>query len=182
MKQKIIVIVGPTAVGKTDFSIQVAKEFNGEIISGDSMQVYKDLDIGTAKVTPEEMDGIPHHLIDFKEIDASYDVSDFQKDAKEKIDEITLRNRTPIIVGGSGLYIESLLYPVSHGKNAEPNHELRVELEQFAQENGNQALWDKLNAIDSKAAVKIHPNNVRRIIRALEVYYETGKKFSSFQN
>lgn len=182
MKDKIIVIVGPTAVGKTDFSIELAKRFNGEVVSGDSMQIYKKLDIGTAKATPEEMDGIPHHLIDIKEIDESYSVSDFQEDASKKIDEITSSGKVPIIVGGTGLYIESLLYPVSHSGEAEPNFELRNELEEYAKENGNQGLWERLNKIDPDAAEKIHPNNVRRVIRALEVYYETGRLFSSFQN
>lgn len=182
MKDKIIVIVGPTAVGKTDFSIELAKRFNGEVISGDSMQIYKNLDIGTAKATPEEMDGIPHHLINIKEDTESYSVSDFQEDASEKIDEITASGKVPIIVGGTGLYIESLLYPVSHSGEAEPNFELRNELEEYAKENGNQVLWEKLNDIDPKAAEKIHPNNVRRVVRALEVYYETGQLFSSFQN
>lgn len=182
MKDKIIVIVGPTAVGKTDFSIELAKRFNGEVVSGDSMQIYKKLDIGTAKATPLEMDGIPHHLIDIKEIDESYSVSDFQEDASKKIDEITSLGKVPIIVGGTGLYIESLLYPVSHSGEAEPNFELRNELEEYAKENGKQALWERLNKIDTDAAEKIHPNNVRRVIRALEVYYETGQLFSSFQN
>ena len=182
MKDKIIVIVGPTAVGKTDFSIELAKRFNGEVVSGDSMQIYKKLDIGTAKATPEEMDGIPHHLIDIKEIDESYSVSDFQEDASKKIDEITSSGKVPIIVGGTGLYIESLLYPVSHSGEAEPNFELRNELEEYVKENGNQGLWERLNKIDPDAAEKIHPNNVRRVIRALEVYYETGRLFSSFQN
>src|SRR5690625_750772 len=182
MKDKIIVIVGPTAVGKTDFSIELAKRFNGEVISGDSMQIYKKLDIDTAKATPEEMDGIQHHLIDIKETDESYSVSDFQEDASKKIDEITTSGKVPIIVGGTGLYIESLLYPVSHSGEAEPNFELRNELEEYAKEKGNQGLWERLNKIDPDAAEKIHPNNVRRVIRALEVYYETGQLFSSFQN
>lgn len=182
MKQKIVVIVGPTAVGKTAFSIKVAEAFGGEVISGDSMQVYKELNIGTAKVTPVEKGEVPHHLIDFKEIDEDYDVSDFQKDATQKIEDITKRNKLPVIAGGTGLYIESLLYPVSHGSDAEPNLTLRKELEEFAQAKGNNALWDRLNKIDSKAADKIHPNNVRRVIRALEVFYETGEFFSSFQN
>ena len=182
MKQKIVVIVGPTAVGKTAFSIKVAEEFGGEVISGDSMQVYKKLDIGTAKVTPDEMGNIPHHLIDFKEIDENYDVSDFQKDAKQKIADITKRDKLPVIAGGTGLYIESLLYPVSHGSDAEPNLVLRKELEDHAQLEGNDALWARLNETDPAAADKIHPNNVRRVIRALEVFHETGELFSSFQN
>jgi tRNA dimethylallyltransferase len=182
MKEKIIVIVGPTAVGKTSFGIEVAKKFNGEIISGDSMQVYKNLDIGTAKVTPEEMDNIPHHLIDIKEVDEAYTASDFKKDANSAIKEIVSRGKLPIIVGGTGLYIESVLFDVSHGRRAQPNQQLREEYEQFAKEHGNDALWEKLNKTDPKAAEKIHPNNVRRIIRALEVYQETGQLFSSFQD
>ena len=182
MKQKIVVIVGPTAVGKTAFSIKVAEEFGGEVISGDSMQVYKELDIGTAKVTPDEMGDVPHHLIDFKEIDEDYDVSEFQKDAKRKIKEITNHQKLPVIAGGTGLYIESLLYPVSHGSDAEPNLTLRKELEQFAEVEGNEALWNRLNQVDPKAADKIHPNNVRRVIRAIEVFEETGELFSSFQD
>lgn len=182
MKDKIIVIVGPTAVGKTAYSIELAKRLNGEVISGDSMQIYKTLDIGTAKATPEEMDGIPHHLIDIKEIEESYSVSDFQKEASEKIAELIAAKNLPIIAGGTGLYIESLLYPVSHSGEAEPNYPLRNELEEYAKDNSNQELWEKLNKIDPDAAEKIHPNNVRRVIRALEVYYETGRLFSSFQN
>lgn len=182
MKDKIIVIVGPTAVGKTAYSIELAKQFNGEVISGDSMQIYKTLDIGTAKATPEEMDGIPHHLIDIKETDESYSVSDFQKDASEEIEKMIEKGKVPIIVGGTGLYIESLLYSVSHSGEAEPNFELRDELEEYAKKNSNQELWKKLDKIDPEAAEKIHPNNIRRVIRALEVYYETGQLFSSFQN
>lgn len=181
MKEKIIVIVGPTAVGKTSLSIEVAKRFNGEVISGDSMQIYKELDIGTAKVTPEEMGKVPHHLIDIKEIDEKYSVADFQKEATQKIQEITGRGKIPIIAGGTGLYIESLLYPVTHSK-IEPNLTLRKELENYADKLGNEKLWERLNQVDPVAANKIHPNNVRRIIRALEVYEETGELFSSFQN
>ncbi len=180
MKEKVIVIVGPTAVGKTALSIEMAKKFNGEVISGDSMQIYRDLDIATAKVTPEEMGEIPHHLINIKNLDESYSVADFQKEAAVKIKEIAARGRVPIIVGGTGLYIESLLYPVSHSKT-EANEELREELEEFADAKGNEALWERLNKVDPAAAEKIHPNNVRRVIRALEVYKETGELFSSFQ-
>lgn len=180
-KEKILVIVGPTAVGKTSLSIKLAKKFNGEIISGDSMQIYKDLDIGTAKITEEEKEGIPHHLIDLKEIEENYSVADFQKEASKKIKEITKRDHLPIIVGGTGLYIESLLYPVSHGK-AEANKALRNELEIYAKKQGNEALWERLNSIDPKAARKIHPNNIRRVIRAIEVFEVSGKLFSDFQN
>lgn len=181
MKEKIIVIVGPTAVGKTSLSIEIAEKFNGEVISGDSMQIYKELDIGTAKVTPEEMRKVPHHLIDIKKIEEHYSVANFQKEATQKIQEISKRGRIPIIVGGTGLYIESLLYPVTHSK-LEPNVELRQKLEEDADEMGNEKLWERLNKIDPKAAAKIHPNNVRRVIRAIEVYEETGELFSSLQN
>lgn len=181
MREKIIVIVGPTAVGKTALSIQLAEKFNGEVISGDSMQVYKNLDIGTAKVTPTEMNGIAHHLIDIKEIEEDYSVADFQAAATAKITEIIERGHIPIIVGGTGLYIESLLYPVTHAQ-VEPNNALRRELEKIAQEQGHKALWEKLQQVDPTAAAKIHPNNVRRVIRALEVYETTGQLFSSFQN
>ncbi|MDN6195882.1 MAG: tRNA (adenosine(37)-N6)-dimethylallyltransferase MiaA [Atopostipes suicloacalis] len=180
-KEKIIVIVGPTAVGKTSLSIKIAKKFNGEIISGDSMQIYKDLDIGTAKVTSKEKKGIPHHLIDMKAVEEDYSVADFQKEASDKISDIMDRGRRPIIVGASGLYIESLLFPVSHAKVA-ANTAFRENLEQFAKDMGNEALWKRLNHLDPKAANKIHPNNIRRVIRALEVYEETGKLFSTFQN
>lgn len=181
MKEKIIVIVGPTAVGKTSLSIEVAERFNGEVISGDSMQIYKELDIGTAKVTPAEMGEVPHHLIDIKEIEEDYSVADFQKEAAQKIQEISERGRIPIIVGGTGLYIESLLYPVTHSK-IEPNVQLRNELEDYADQSGNDKLWERLNHVDPESAKKIHPNNVRRVIRALEVYEETGELFSSFQH
>lgn len=174
-------IVGPTAVGKTALSIQIAEKFNGEIISGDSMQIYKDLDIATAKVTPAEMRGIPHHLINVKEVDEKYSVADFQKEASKKIEDITSRGRLPIIVGGTGLYIESLLYPVTHAR-VKPNEELRAELENLANDKSNHELWERLNKVDPKAAEKIHPNNVRRVIRAIEVYEETGRLFSEFQN
>lgn len=180
MKEKIIIVIGPTAVGKTSLSIKIAERFNGEIISGDSMQIYKDLDIGTAKVTVDEMNGISHHLIDIKEMDEAYSVSDFQEEAMMKIKEISKRGHLPIIVGGSGLYIESLLFPVSHAK-VEANEELRKELELFADEEGNKALWNKLNKIDPEAANKIHPNNIRRVVRAIEVCQETGELFSTFQ-
>lgn len=179
-KDKIVVIVGPTAVGKTALSIQLAEKFNGEIISGDSMQTYKELDIATAKVTPAEMKGIPHHLIDIKEIEEEYSVSDFQSEASQKIKEIVSRGHLPIIVGGTGLYIESLLYPVTHAQ-VEANEGLRVELGKIANDMGNKKLWDRLNEVDPKAAQKIHPNNVRRVIRAIEVYEETGQLFSDFQ-
>lgn len=181
MKEKVIVIVGPTAVGKTRLSIELAKAFDGEIINGDSMQVYKGLDIGTAKVTAEEAQGIAHHLIDIKEPSEPYTVSEFKADATQKIKEITSRNKLPIVVGGTGLYIESLLFDISHGGEAKPNQAFRDEMDAFAREEGRETLHDKLKEQDPEAAEAIHPNNVRRVIRALEVIHETGQPFSTFQ-
>ncbi|MBM6614218.1 tRNA (adenosine(37)-N6)-dimethylallyltransferase MiaA [Desemzia sp. RIT804] len=182
MKTKILVIVGPTAVGKTNLSIEIAKEMNGEIISGDSMQIYKGLDIGTAKITPEEMEGIPHYLIDEVEPWDSYTVTVFQKRAKKLIQQITAKGKTPIIVGGTGLYIESLLYDVSYGGEGQTDLVFRDEKEAVAKEKGNLYLWEELKGIDPEAAQKIHYNNRRRVIRALEVFYVTGELFSSYQN
>ncbi|MDN6729001.1 MAG: tRNA (adenosine(37)-N6)-dimethylallyltransferase MiaA [Alkalibacterium sp.] len=182
VKDKIIVIVGPTAVGKTQLGITLAKLFNGEVINGDSMQVYKKLDIGTAKVTEEEAEGIAHHLIDIKAPNESYSVSDFKKDAKEKIAALIDKGKRPIIVGGTGLYIESLLFDMTHGGKAEPNPAFREDMTRFAHEKGREALHQRLNEKDPKAAASIHPNNARRVIRALEVIHETGKPFSDYQN
>lgn len=172
---KVIAIVGPTAVGKTSLSIDLAKRFNGEIISGDSMQVYRGLDIGTAKVTEEEMAGIPHHLIDVRDIDESYSAADFQATARQAILDISRRGKLPIIVGGTGLYIQSLLWDYKLGSEGEPEDDsLRKELEAYAAEKGNQALWEKLQTQDPLAAEKIHYNNRKKMIRALEVFQLTG--------
>lgn len=181
-KEKILIIVGPTAVGKTALSIDLAEEFSGEIISGDSMQVYKHLDIGTAKVTADEMQGISHHLIDILDIDDEYSASDFQKQAQLLIKEISQRGRLPIVAGGTGLYIESLIYDVSHGGSSPKNDSFRQEMEEFASVQGKFALWKNLREQDPQAAEKIHPNNQHRVIRALEVIHETGRKFSEFQS
>ena len=172
---KVIAIVGPTAVGKTRLSIELAKQFNGEIISGDSMQVYRGLDIGTAKVTAEEMEGIPHHLIDVRDVDESYSAADFQKAARKAIQEISDRGKLPIIVGGTGLYIQSLLWDYKLGNEGElEDDSLRAKYEAFAEENGNLALWEKLQLTDPLAAEKIHCNNRKKMIRALEVFELTG--------
>lgn len=181
MKEKIIVIVGPTAVGKTKLSIELAKAFNGEIINGDSMQVYKGLDIGTAKLTKEEAEGIPHYLLDIRDPSEPYTVSDFKRDAGIKINEISDKGKLPIIVGGTGLYIESLLFDISHGGKAEPNPVFRHEMEELAKHKGKDYLHALLREKDDKAAEAIHPNNVRRVIRALEVIHETQEPFSSYQ-
>lgn len=172
---KVIAIVGPTAVGKTSLSIDLAKRFNGEIISGDSMQVYRGLDIGTAKVTVEEMQGVPHHLIDVREVDESYSAADFQRAGRQAIQEIYQRGKLPIIVGGTGLYIQSLLWDYKLGSEGEPEDDsLRKEFEAYAEERGNQALWKKLQTHDPLAAEKIHYNNRKKMIRALEVFQLTG--------
>lgn len=172
---KIITIVGPTAVGKTSLSIDLARRFNGEIISGDSLQVYRGLDIGTAKVTIEEMAGIPHHLIDVREIHDSYSAADFQQEARLAIEDISQRGKLPIVVGGTGLYIQSLLWDYKLGREGEVDDTgLREKYESFAEENGNRALWQQLQAVDPLAAEKIHFNNRKKVIRAMEVFELTG--------
>jgi tRNA dimethylallyltransferase len=181
VKEKMIVIVGPTAVGKTRLGVELAKKFDGEVISGDSMQIYRGLDIGTAKVTEEEAEGIPHHLINEKDPDESYAVSDFKEVASKKIEAIRARGHVPIVVGGTGLYIESLLFDVSHGGEAEPDEAFRKQMEEKAEKEGKESVWEQLKEIDPEAAKKIHHNNVRRVIRALEVYHVTGQTFSSYQ-
>ncbi|MGM0213304.1 tRNA (adenosine(37)-N6)-dimethylallyltransferase MiaA [Enterococcus sp. AZ109] len=174
--KKVVAIVGPTAVGKTSLSIQLAKRFNGEIISGDSMQVYRTLDIGTAKVTVEEMAGIAHYLIDVRDVTESYSAADFQETARQVIDEIDERGKLPIIVGGTGLYIQSLLWDYKLGsENEKEDLGLREKYAAFAEEYGKKALWKELACIDPLAAEKIHFNNLKKVIRALEVYQLTGR-------
>nr|WP_263328652.1 tRNA (adenosine(37)-N6)-dimethylallyltransferase MiaA [Neobacillus sp. Marseille-Q6967] len=180
VKQKLIVIIGPTAVGKTKLSIELAKHFNGEIISGDSMQVYRGMDIGTAKVKLDEMEGIPHHLIDIKEPDESFSVAEFQQLVRAKITEIASRGKLPIIVGGTGLYIQSVIYDYQFS-DAPADEEFRLQLEERAKIIGHEALHEELKQIDPESAAGIHPNNVRRVIRALEIYHCTGKIMSESQ-
>ncbi|WP_226681361.1 tRNA (adenosine(37)-N6)-dimethylallyltransferase MiaA [Sutcliffiella horikoshii] len=180
-KQKVIVIIGPTAVGKTKTSVELAKRLNGEIISGDSMQIYKTMDIGTAKVKKEEMQGIPHYLLDIKEPQEAYSVAEFQQDVRNKIDEITSRGRIPIIVGGTGLYIQSVLYDYQFSESGKDD-EIRLRLEKRSQEIGVEKLHQELTEIDPKSAANIHPNNVRRVIRGLEIFYTTGKTMSEYQD
>lgn len=179
-RNKVIAIVGPTAVGKTAASIAIAKRYNGEVINGDSMQVYKRLDIGTAKITHEEMDGVPHHLFDIKSPEEMFSAAEYQQLVREKIEDITDRDKLPIIVGGTGLYIQSVLYDYhfsSEGKDAA----VRTSLEKRADKNGIMTLYDELMEIDPISAEGIHPNNGRRVIRALEVFYTTGKTPSDWQ-
>ena len=177
MKKKLLIIAGPTAVGKTSFSIECAKKFNGEIISADSIQIYKHLNIGSAKVTKEEMQGVPHHLIDVVSPDEEFSVSLFSEMAREKIDEITSRGKLPVLVGGTGLFIKSILYPMSFGESDKDIY-VRQKWEKFLEENGVDALWNELYKIDKESAINIEKNNTRRVIRAIEIFELTGKKKS----
>lgn len=179
--QKLVAIIGPTAVGKTRLGIEIAKHFNGEVISGDSMQIYRGMDIGTAKVTKEEMDGIPHHLIDIKNPEERFSVADFQSLVEEKIADISSRGKLPIIVGGTGLYIQSVLYEYEFSE-APADPLFREQLEKKAREEGNEAVHRELASLDPKAAEELHPNNVRRVIRALEIVRSTGRPLEESRN
>jgi len=169
MKKPLIVIVGPTAVGKTKLSIEIAKQFNGEVISGDSMQVYRGMDIGTAKVRSEEMEGIPHHLIDIQEPCEPYTAAEFQRQVNSSIASIQAAGRLPIIAGGSGLYIQSVLYGYRFGEQKR-DEERTAKLEKELEELGADVLHTRLKTYNAEKAEKIHPNNHRRLIRALELY------------
>lgn len=173
-KEKVIVICGPTASGKTALSIELAKKINGEIISSDSMQIYKDMTIGTAKPTLEEMQGIKHYLIDFVSPDERYSVADYKRDAKKAIKEIIQKGKTPIIVGGTGLYVDSLIYEIEY-PNIEFDEEYRKSLENQVEENGLEELYKKAQEIDPEAVEKISKNDKKRILRILEIYHATGK-------
>lgn len=179
--EKVLVIVGPTAVGKTALSVELAKKFHGEIISGDSLQVYKKLDIGTAKIKTSEMEGIPHHLIDIIEPNETYSVADFQKAGRKLITEITERGHLPMIVGGTGLYIQSLLYDFQLGAKEESVTAVRKKYEELAETLSKKELWEYLKTKDSLAAEKIHWNNQRKVIRALEVFEVTGYSITTPQ-
>ena len=178
MAQKVLMIVGPTAVGKTTLSIKLAQKFNGQVVSGDSMQVYQKLDIGTAKVTNEEMQGIPHYLLDEIPIDQRFSVADFIDRTRKAILKIAAQDALPMLVGGTGFYLQSLVDDFHFGNDQYQDDHLRNQLHQYAAENGQQALWDRLDQIDPVAAAKIPVTNERRVIRALEVFEKTGKKFS----
>ena len=174
---KIIVLVGPTAVGKTYVSVELAKKLGTEIISADSMQIYKGMDVGTAKIREDEKQGIIHHMIDIVSPDEDYSVSEFKYEAEKIIDRLSEEGKIPIIVGGSGLYVNSIIYDLNFG-NAKSDEKLREYYTYYYKEHGEDALYDKLLKIDPEAAGKIHKNNVKRVIRALEVYDITGLKFS----
>ncbi len=171
---RVIGVVGPTAVGKSALAVRLAKKYNGEIISCDSMQIYRGMDIGTAKITDAEAEGIPHHLIDIKDPSEDFSCADYAVLAKAKIEEIASRGKVPIFCGGTGLYLDAVLEIDSFGKTvADPLY--RQELEQLAKERGNEALHDILKEADPISADAIHFNNVKRVIRALEIYKCTGK-------
>ncbi|NWK68646.1 tRNA (adenosine(37)-N6)-dimethylallyltransferase MiaA [Bacillus paramycoides] len=177
-REKVAVIIGPTAVGKTKLSIDLAKALNGEIISGDSMQIYRTMDIGTAKVTTDEMDGIPHYMIDIKNPEDSFSVAEFQERVRKYIREITERGKLPIIVGGTGLYIQSVLFDYQFTDEA-GDAIYREQMEKLALERGVEYVHKKLQEVDPESAERIHANNVRRVIRALEIFHTTGEKMSN---
>lgn len=180
--KKVLAIIGPTAVGKTALSLELAKQFHGEIISGDSMQVYRGLDIGTAKIMPAERQNIPHYLIDIRNVDQRYSVADFVSESQPLIDEITARGGLPMVVGGTGFYLKALLYNMQlGGDHFEQSEKVRKKWHEYAMAHGQQALWAHLNQIDPDAASKIPVTNERRVVRALEVYERTGTLFSKQQ-
>lgn len=179
MKKKILVIGGPTAVGKTELSIELAKRLNGEIISADSMQIYKYMDIGSAKVSKGEMNGVVHHLIDVVDPSINFSVADYKEQGEKTIKEIISRGKLPIIVGGTGLYINSLTCNMNFTE-AEKDEEYRKELDKLANKHGNNYIHEMLKEIDPISYKEIHANNRKRVIRALEVYKLTGNPFSSY--
>ncbi|MCR3761271.1 tRNA (adenosine(37)-N6)-dimethylallyltransferase MiaA [Clostridium felsineum] len=177
----ILIIAGPTAVGKTDISIKLAKKINGEIISADSMQIYKHMDIGSAKVSKEEMKGVKHHLIDIVEPSEDFSVASFKEKAQNAIDDITSRKKYPIIVGGTGLYINSLICNYDF-TGAYKDEKYREHLQSIAQDKGKEYIHEKLKDIDIDSYRKLYPNDLKRVIRALEVYKITGKTISELNS
>ena len=177
-RKPLIILAGPTAVGKTSLSIRLAKETGGEIISADSMQVYRHMDIGSAKITKEEMEGVPHYLVDVLEPEEEFNVVRFQQMAKEAAERIWKKGKIPLVVGGTGFYIQALLYDIDFTEN-DGDESYRRQLERKASdEEGASELYEILKTVDPKAAQEIHPRNIKRIIRALEFYHQTGKKIS----
>lgn len=179
MKQsnKVIAIVGPTGVGKTELSLKLAKHTDSEIISCDSMQIYKGMDIGTAKATDEEMRSIPHHLIDIKDPKESYSVCDYVQDAKKCIDDIFARGKNAMLVGGTGLYVDAFINDTDFTET-KASDDIRNELSLYAEKNGAISLHDILREIDPESAAAIHPNNIKRVIRAIEYFRISGEKIS----
>lgn len=179
-KIPLLVVAGPTASGKTALGIALAKEFNGEVISADSMQIYKELDIATAKPTTEEMNGVPHHLISIVEMNTEFSVADYVALAKEKINDVASRGKLPILVGGTGLYINSLIDNVNFD-NAETDGSIRKKLTSELEEQGAEVLYERLKMLDPETAEHVPIQNTVRIIRALEIYELTGIKFSEYK-
>ena len=177
MKQPLVILTGPTAVGKTALSIELARRIGGEIISADSMQVYRGMDIGSAKIMPEEMRGIPHYLIDELDPDEPFHVVKFQELAKKYMQVIWDKGKIPILTGGTGFYIQAVLYDIDFTENEEDGS-YRQQLEKLAGEKGAEYLHDQLAQVDSRSAEQIHANNIKRVIRALEFYHETGTPIS----
>lgn len=176
--KKVLAIIGPTGCGKTELSVKIAKRTGAEIISSDSMQIYKGMDIGTAKVTKEEMQNVPHHMIDILSPSESFSVSDFCKEAKKKAEEIFKKGKPVVLVGGTGLYTDSFIKDIDFSEEGEKDLKLRARLEDYAKNFGAEALFEKLREIDEKSAQTIHPNNVKRVIRAIEYYTLTGEPIS----
>ena len=176
-KKPLVILAGPTAVGKTKASVLLAKKIGGEIISADSMQVYRHMDIGSAKIRPEEMSGVPHHLIDVLDPEEDFNVVRFQQMARQALAEIWSRGRIPMVVGGTGFYIQALLYDIDFTEDSGED-EFRACLEQTAREKGGEYLHQLLENVDPEAAGQIHPHNVKRVIRALEFHRQTGGKIS----
>lgn len=177
-KQKLVTVLGPTAVGKTKTSIELAKALDGEVISGDSMQIYRGMNIGTAKVTAEEMEGIPHHLIDIKDPTESFSAAEFQDLATDLVADINRRGKVAIVAGGTGLYVKSVTHQYAFSE-AKEDPVYREKLERLAEEEGAVAFHSRLKEIDNVSYENVHPNNVRRVIRALEVYHVTGEPVSA---
>ncbi len=176
-KKPMVILTGPTAVGKTALSIRLAKEINGAVISADSMQVYRHMDIGSAKIRPEEMQGVKHYLIDILEPEEEFHVVRFVEEAKAALEEIYRNGQIPIIAGGTGFYIQALLYDINFdGQDCDADY--RRELEQIAEEKGTEYLHQMLEEVDAESAKAIHANNTKRVIRALEFYHVSGKKIS----
>ena len=173
-KQKVVVIGGPTASGKTDLSIRLAKKINGEIVSADSMQIYKEMNIGTAKPDEDERQGIKHYMLDIINPDERYSVADYKRQAKIAIQEIINKGKTPIVVGGTGLYIDSLIYEIEY-VDIQTDLEYRKQLEERVEKEGLQKLYEEARKIDECAMEKISPNDKKRILRVLEIYKQTGK-------
>ncbi|MGY4689901.1 tRNA (adenosine(37)-N6)-dimethylallyltransferase MiaA [Salibacterium sp. K-3] len=180
-KDKVVVIAGPTAVGKSEAAVRLAAHVDGEILSGDSMQIYKGLDIGTAKVSEDERRGIPHYFIDERFPDQTYSAADFQQKAAERIKNINERGKLPIIAGGTGLYIRGVIRNLDfHDTPSDPD--FRREMEQFAEKYGPQPLHDKLRDIDRQSAAEIHPNNIKKVVRALEIHHLGGQTKRPFES